>query len=314
MAKKKKKRSKKSRTPKKALTIEELEVQFKQSIESENFRQAVSAAQRLCDCDQQRYEPLLCRAHVALVKVLLDKGKVSQARAAFAPLKKMSPAPEIDDLALCLARENGDFAGAAEVAARLLTADVQDDDDRLPMLRAADVLVLSFADFPSCLAAEHSGPAAELAQVHRALALICAESYDEALAAVGNLGRRSLFAHWRLFIKGLVAFYRNEDDKAGQAFARLPADSWLVDAAAPFQLLLLPVDDAYCRQLAKNESRLQDACLLAGRPELADVLPRANYLWMTGRHRDSFRYLRRSLAEFPAETPDVNGSLTRFYY
>ncbi|MCK4378051.1 MAG: hypothetical protein KAW01_01835, partial [Deltaproteobacteria bacterium] len=248
------------------------------------------------------------------VEVLLDKGKVSQARAAFALLIKMPPTPEIDDLALRLARESGDFTSTANVAARLLTVGGQGDDDDLQKLRAADVLVLSFADFPVSLASEHPDTAAELRQVHRALELICKKSYNEALAAVGHLGRRSLFAHWRLFIKGMVAFYRDEDDKARQAFQRLPENSWLSGAASTFQLLLLPAGDAQCRQLAKNESRLRDACMLAGCQELVDVLPRANYLWMTGRYRDSFRYLRRSLANFPAETPDVYGSLTRFYY
>jgi hypothetical protein len=76
----------------------------------------------------------------------------------------------------------------------------------------------------------------------------------------------------------------------------------------------LPVGDPSCQQLAKDEARLRDACLLAGQQALADILPRANYLWMTGCHRDSFRYLHRSKVEFPAETPDVYGSLSRFYY
>lgn len=314
MAKKKKRRNKKSRAPEKVLTIAELEAQAAESFNVGNFRQAISAAQRLCDRDRERYEPLLRRARLALVKVLLDKGKVSSARAAFTPLTKMPLVPEIDVLSLRLARESGDFAAAAEAAARLLTAEAQVDDDRRHQLWAADTLVLSFADFPPSRAADHPGPAAELARVHQALALICAQSYDEARAAVDKVNRRSLFAHWRLFIKGLVAFYRHEDDKAGQAFRRLPADSWLVGAASPFQLLLLPAADSRCRQLAKDEARLRDACLLAGRPELAAVLPRANYLWMTGRHRDSFRFLRRSWAGFPAETPDAYGSLTRFYY
>ena len=314
MAKKKKRRSKKSSAPKKQLTLAELEVQFAENIAAGNFRQASSVAQRLCAADQERYEPLLCQAQVALVEALLVKGKVSQARTAFAVLIKMPSNPEIDDLALRLARESGDFTSTANVAARLLLAADWGGDDDLKKLRAADVLVLSFTDFPPSLASEYPGAAAELSRIHQALELICKESYDEALAAVGHLGRRSLFAHWRLFIKGMVAFYRGEDDKAGQAFQHLPEGSWLSGAASTFQLLLLPAGDAHCRQLAKNESRLRDACMLAGCRELVDVLPRANYLWMTGRHRDSFRYFRRSRANFPAETPDVYGSLTRFYY
>ena len=317
MAKKKKRRSKKSSAPKKQLTLAELEAQFAENVAAGNLRQAVSTAQRLCACDQERYEPLLCQALVALVDVLLDKGKISPARAAFDRLNNISSAPEVDDLALRLARESGDFIGTTAVAIRLLTVEprgADDDHQYRQKLRAADTLVLSFAAFSLSLAAEYPGPAAELIQVHRALELICEKSYNEALAAVSTLGRCSFFAHWRLYIKGLAAFYRGEDDKARQAFSRLPEGSWLVDAAAPFLLLLLPVEDPSCRQLAKDESRLRAACILAGRSELADILPRANYLWMTGRHRDSFRYLHRSRINFPAETPDVYGSLTRFYY
>ncbi len=316
MAKKKKKRSKKSRTPEKLLSVVELEAQAAESFKTGNLRQAVSAAQHLCERNREHYEPLLCRARVALVEVLLNKGKMSQARTAFAPLKAMPPTPEIDDLALHLARESGDFISVADTAVRLLTSAAREDDDchRLQKLRAADVLVLSFADFPASLATGHPELAAELRQVHQALELVCQQSYNEALAAVISLGRRSLFAPWRLYIKGLVAFYRGEDEKAREAFARLPEDSWLSGAASPFLLLLLPLDNVRCRQLAKDEARLRDVCLLAGQPELADILPRANYLWMTGRHRDSFRYLHRSRIKFPTETPNIYGSLTRFYY
>ncbi len=320
MARKKKKSRARSKPPEEQLTIEQLEARAAENLEAGNPRQAVKDARKLCGHDRERYESLLRRAGVALVDSLLLNGKVSQARTVFASLGNLPPTPECDALTVRLARETGDFAAAAEAAARLLTTAASDDggdsdgDDRSPLL-PADVLVLSFAEFPPSQAAAHPVPAAELRQVHRALALICEQSYDEALAAVRGLGRHSPFAHWRLFVKGLAAFYRGEDDKARQAFERLPEmGSWLADAASPFLLLLLPVDDAHCRQLAKDEERLRAACRLAGRSELAEVLPRANYLWMTGRYRDSFRFLRRSRIGFPAETPDVIGSLTRFYY
>jgi len=130
---------------------------------------------------------------------------------------------------------------------------------------------------------------------------------------VKAIGRQSIFADWRLFIKGLCAFYAGDDAKAQEALQRFSKDSLLFRAARPF----IHIINDGASPLSKDEAKeplLMDICRILHRPELDHALPRAEYLWRLGRYADSFDHVFRMLSDFPTNEPGLLRTLSRFYF
>ncbi|MCR4291289.1 MAG: hypothetical protein NUV76_00265, partial [Candidatus Kuenenia sp.] len=124
--------------------------------------------------------------------------------------------------------------------------------------------------------------------------------------------RNSVFSHWKLFIKGSIAFYTNEDEKAKTAFSLISADTLLHDTAKAFMVLMDNTQQKLPDTLSKKT--LRKICYLSGYPELAHVLPDADYFWEEGYPLNSYRHIRNGLSDFPSEGTGIVGTLTRFYF
>ena len=180
-------------------------------------------------------------------------------------------------------------------------------------LRWADQLVLSFdaaASAPSVSPAE-AQITAEARAVQEALAAIGAGQLDRGLDSIRVLARASLFSHWRLFIKGLVAFHRGESEKAERAFAELPPESVLAKASEPYRLLLDPVP-LVNRTL--TEPVLEAASCMAGHPGWGRLLLRSQAEWLSQGYVRAYQVLRDGAPAFPANGFDLPGVLADFFF
>jgi tetratricopeptide (TPR) repeat protein len=114
-------------------------------------------------------------------------------------------------------------------------------------------------------------------------------------------------------IKGYCAFYRQEDSKALAAFKMIAAGSVPEAAAAPYVGLL-----AYAAggsgDVTRAPDMLEPICAVAGYPEIAPALARAEYLWQVGRFRDSHTHMLGTLEHFPTLSPGLARTLTELYY
>jgi tetratricopeptide (TPR) repeat protein len=131
------------------------------------------------------------------------------------------------------------------------------------------------------------------------------------LDRVRAIGHDSAFRHWRMFVKGVVAFHRGDRAKAARCFRESPADSVPAKAAIGYAAL---AGDAAAQVRPWTETELQKVCAVMGLPELAPALTTAERHWQSGNHVASYEVLRRAMPEFPAEGPSALGVLTAFYF
>lgn len=304
MAKKKKKKSRKG--PEKKLSLEALEARAREALEAGKYRRAKDDFKELCRHDKSKYLPDLLEAYEKLALEMAEKGRAREPESLVEQIEALTGAPASSLLRMRLSLLQEDFATAAAAAmACLQKGDGAGDED----VQTADAMVLGFCEIPS--EEGSSILSLELAAVHKALERVTGEQYDEALAELKSVGLRSPFAHWRLFVKGLCAFYRCEDEKARKAFERLPIDSVPERAARPY--VLLAAGRAGLEKSRNKNEVLAQACKIAGRESYGEVLPRAEYLWRVGRHRDSYAFVSDRLPGFPTEEPGLAHTLSAFY-
>jgi tetratricopeptide (TPR) repeat protein len=63
---------------------------------------------------------------------------------------------------------------------------------------------------------------------------------DEARAALDDIGLQSPFLEWKLLLRGLLAYYQNDDERALENWQRLKADRVPARLAAPLRFLIDP--------------------------------------------------------------------------
>src|SRR5207245_2571130 len=106
--------------------------------------------------------------------------------------------------------------------------------------------------------------------VTRAAALLQGGQDDAALEALQTIGLTSPFLQWRVFLRGLSAYYRNDDVRARDNWQRLDPERLPWRLAAPFRSR---IDPAF-RQLQppQTQQRLRSALDRAAGPGLAASL------------------------------------------
>lgn len=281
------------------------------------WRKARDAAKELCRKEKARYLPLLVAANAGLAEDLLSRGLIQDAAAVLEYLKTIAPPEVVAALQLKQA------AGEAEAALVRATGGKKVDlalwtlvesasrgldsgqEATLGAIRAADFFVTSSFSPPDA-----TQPAAvELLAVQAAVMATGEGQWETAREKLQGLPRRSLFQHWRLFLRGVRHAHHRESSEAQRCFDALPQGSGPARAAALYRDLLgLPTTADH----APTEASLPMLGALAGlEPGWATAVGEAQRNWSRGQLPKAYDALAKSLASFfPSEEPGFGAVLT----
>jgi len=311
MAKKSKQKHRPSEATPRSLSTEDLIRKAQDDLSRQNYRCAKEWFRELYRRDPETYRTPLAECYTSLANQLIKKDQLAEARTILEQVDKLSGGTGNPFPAALLAMAAGRFPDAA----RLLIRNRDVSNRPLPPeeeYATADALVLTFEEIPE-LPEKHPELARQRMAIHTALEQLCREHYAEASATLKPVGLQSIFSGWKRFIKGLCAFYASQDRKALEAFLRLPQESLLPSMARPY-LYLLDETARVCNRGESKEPLLHLILSVLNRNDLRSVLPKAEYLWQTGRHRDSYEHITKNLPEFPTEKPGLAQALTQFYF
>jgi len=296
----------------KLLATQVLEEKTAADLDRQNYRRAKEWLKELCKRNKELYQPRLIACYQGLAQQMLGKGQLPEAKTVFEQIRLLTGRPVNGRLEAQSLTVADDYSAAASVSVRQYGEEGGGTLTAAEGKSLADALVIAFEDIPE-LQENHPDLHRELLAVRTALVHLSAERFADAQNELKAIGRRSIFADWRLFIKGLCAFYAGDDAKAREALQPFGKDSLLFRAARPF----IHIINDGATPLSKDEVKeplLMDICRILNRPELDHVLPRAEYLWRMGRHADSFEHVSRMLSDFPTNEPGLLRTLSRFYF
>ncbi len=310
MQKKKKKKSNQPKRKVKRISSEHLEKQAREDLAEKRFKRAVDGFLELYRLNEEKYFPeLLEESNIGLARDLIKKGQLTKADVVIANIKALTGDESEGFLDVLVAIKKREYDTACRIFSNLVSrgnniSNINKAHD------VADAFVLAFEDFPQ-LKISCPGIYEDITVIQHALEDISAEKFEDAWVGVKQISVNSIFSHWKMFIKGLTAFYTKDDSKARSAFKRIPSDSLLQSIVKRYMTL---IDNSNIDMSILKEDDLQKICVAAGHPGLAPVLPRANYLWKVGRFRDSYWHVRDGLNSFPSDNTGIAGTLTRFYF
>ncbi|MEK7700089.1 MAG: hypothetical protein AAB332_06770 [Planctomycetota bacterium] len=291
------------------IITETLEIQAREALAKGKFRQAKDAFKDLYKKDKVKYLPELLQCYLGLGQEMIQNGQLSDATQIIENIRALSRDGGEVSLEIAIAMKMKDYETIARIYGRLVSQK-KDVSGIQEMSTVADALVIAFQEFPALKTARPEAHG-ELLAVQQALEDVSGERYDDAWGKVKGIGAHSLFSRWKLFIKGMVAFYKNEDAKALEAFGRVPSDTLLHNVARSYISLM---SKNKLDRPQSSEPLLQKMCNIAGYPDLASTLPRADALWQSGLHYESYFHVYKNMQPFPGEGTDIAGVLSRFYF
>ena len=273
------------------------------------FRKARDEFKILCKTDRPKYLPLLIEANIGLAREMSGKGMVAEAQQVLSYLKTIAGPEQLLGLELELGAgpATPSQGSAAPDILRTLAKPSLAGAERQHL---ADWAVLAFEPVPNP-APELAALAQELAAIVSALRAISEQQLDQALELVRPLGQVSVFSHWKVFIKGLVAFYLGDGERAARFFGGLPAKS-VPGKASQSYLLLLGSTPVFHDSPLPSEAVIEWACRMAGERGLGGALLRAEQAWRMADPVRMYQNLRGGIPRFPGEGPDLIGVLSEF--
>lgn len=308
MGKKKRKKTKNS-THQNNIPVEMLVEKADRALRDEDFRDACNHLKKLVNHDKDKYLPGLIAAYKELFKKLLETGHLQKAKIILTKLEKLNDRVihYAEKILLSIAR--GDFYESPQLASGWLASGNSYKDEEKIII--ADGLMVGFQEneMPEIPDIKIKS---EYTAVQSALRDVTRQNYDAAAESLRSVGTRSMFFLWKMFIKGLIFFYKGDDEKALRAFEKLPASSVPGKSARAYSIIIGNGKDT--GEQNKDMNLLKNICLLAGEKRLVNILPRADYLWRVGRFRDSYRHVADKLDGFPSEEHGIENSLTTFYF
>ena len=149
--------------------------------------------------------------------------------------------------------------------------------------------------------------AEELAAVRMASAATGDGRWDDAQAALRGVSARSVFRHWRMFLRGVRCVFQDDRETARQCFAGLPPQGGLACAARTLAPGLAPAGPA-----APLGARVALFLAMTGQPSAwAQPITAAVSLWHAGKRVQAFLDLLAAMkGAFPATTPGLPAVLT----
>ncbi len=276
-----------AKAPSSQQSADEILNRARQQLQEGRYKRAREGFRRLFAQDPDTHrEQFIAVTKLAAADAIAER-RFNEARRYFAEMEKIGvPALEMGSLRMELAHASGDFAEATELARELAKA-----EDTESQVKAADTLVLAKSD--------------EAAPVCLAISRLCAKDWDGVSDALREIGRKSPFAHWRLFLRGCVAFYQGDREEAMRNFARLPANSVPARKVPAFELLggnpEKPADEA-----------VAGACQLSGDAKFGTAVLEVEKRWREGKFLQAYQAAKR-LEAAPVWKASLRGQLTRFF-
>jgi tetratricopeptide (TPR) repeat protein len=282
------------------------ERKIRELLSQARWRKARDEAKPLVKLDRARYLPLLVEANLGLAREMLAKGQKSEAAQVVAYLKTIASKEVVETLAAEIAMASNDFSAVASHSLQVLTqsAPTISETERC---RLADQVIVAFEPKPPGNGAEILLLEAEA--IHRALRYISEERFDLAADILRPIGTHSMFRHWKLFLKGLIAFHQGEAEKAQRLLAGLPPDSAVARAAVPY---LYWMDSKDKRLKEAPDDVLHVVARFCGIEQSASTVVRAEQLWWEGKPAEMYSLLRKGIEDFPSDRPDRSGALSEF--
>jgi tetratricopeptide (TPR) repeat protein len=275
------------------------------------WRKARDEIKPLVKTDRARYLPLLIEANVGLAREMVAKGQVTEARQVLAYLATIAPAEQLRTVELEIAGHSGDrsdFLGKFAAALSVPQASLPEAE----RVRLADQVVLAFEP----LRGENPDSArlaAELRAIHEALQAASGQQWERVPEILRPIPHRSVFSHWAVFVKGLMAFHTGDAERAARWFGSLPPGSVPAKASQAYLLLANRIELPQGNQ-PLAEAVVEGVCHLTGQTGVSRLLLRAERLWNEGKHTESYRVFRDSVAQFPTDGPDLLGALSEFFF
>jgi len=304
-----KKHHKNSRRPSE-LSSDQLERQARDDMTAGRFRKARDTYKILCKQDREKHLPALIEANRCLAEQLVEKGQIPEAEQVLAHLKTIAPSSSVLATDVSVALKKNDWLTALDAALCLWK-----DLPAVPLERdraaVADALVLAFPNLQETETLARP-EATDLEAVVGALRCLTEQRWEKAQELLRPLPRGSLFAAWKILVKGMIAFYTGDPEKAQALFAQLPPHGVPVRAANAFQLFLGPSPSRTPDEPARDQAA-RGACCLLNATNLAPFLLRANQSWRAARYTHSYEEMRRAPG-FPSEESDLAGALSDFYF
>lgn len=217
------------------------------ALERGKWRKARDFAKQLCKKERDRYLPLVIQANVGLCRDMIAKRQLSEAGIVLEHLRTIADEAVCQELAARLEQaESGDvdaLVSHAPDASERVWREVLESAGRLEAGEesvpdsawlAADALAAGKAEPPPGGDGEPLGERVreELQAVRQARDATAEGDWEEARTLLRRVPARSIFRHWRLFLRGVRHWFQDEETAARQCFERLPAGSACARAAA----------------------------------------------------------------------------------
>lgn len=277
----------------------------RQYLAEKRFRKARDEFKLLCKLDRPKYLPLLVESNIGLLREMLGKGMAGEAQQLLVYLKTIASPQQIALLEIEL-NAPPDSSVPNEGVTAILEL-LSKTHDKTEQVRLADRAVLFF----SPVGDSNAQAATELEAIISALKSVSEKNYEQASECVRPVGQNSCFSHWKLFVKGLVAFHCGQTEKAARFLSELPQASAPAKAAQAY-LLLLGKIACNNNQPLPSEPCVEAACRMVGEPGCGAVLLRAEQSWRKDKPAQGYRDLRVGLRHFPSESTDLIGLLSEF--
>ncbi len=272
------------------------------------FRKARDAFKQLAKEDRERFLPRLIESNAGLAGEMIAKGQASEAEQVMAYLKTIAPPETVASLQIPLAVAAEDWERATRLAAAAL--DAGQADAVAGSIRLSDALVLA-GNLPTAFSGGEA-PAwrEDFERILAALRAVGEERFGESGECLRPVGRQSLFAEWKLLIRGLLAFYEGERERAEKFFATLDPLGVPGKAARPFVDLL--GDSAARRGLSEVRLALIGEALGLTEREAA-ALAAGEQAWNSGKPVLAYKAVRAMGGDFPSNKIGWQAALGEFF-
>jgi tetratricopeptide (TPR) repeat protein len=213
------------------LTVPALRGRIQNSLREERFQHGLDLARALVKRDpSEPSQELLRKAILGRARQLRHQGKLRDAGILLATARPDGGPAVVTELATELAA-CGEIGRALALAQGLTEPALQ---ARI-VTQAADAAVVQGAAartlLPEALQAQYD-------LVQRAFTLVQNGQDEPAREALQGIGLQSPFLEWKLLLRGLIAYYQNDDLRAIENWQRLSAERWPARLAAPLRLLI----------------------------------------------------------------------------